>query len=53
MIEIDGQASKVMADQLMTVSKRRLSKKIGKASSEEMEDIERVMALQLGISKYN
>jgi len=47
-IEIDGKISKAMADQLATVSKLRLKKKIGKISEQNMSDIERAIKIQLG-----
>ena len=44
-----GKQSKAMADQLMTVSKKRLIKRLGRISSVEMLDIERVLKVQLGL----
>ncbi len=52
-ITIDNKTSKVMADQIMTVSKRRLSSQMGNVSMEEMDEIERIMMLQLGIKTSN
>jgi mRNA-degrading endonuclease toxin of MazEF toxin-antitoxin module len=39
-----------MADQIMTVDKRRLSNQVGKISSDEMLKLEKVVLLQLGMS---
>jgi mRNA interferase MazF len=41
--------SKAMADRLATVSKKRLSERIGRVSVQEMALIERAMLIQLGI----
>ena len=49
-ITIAGRPSKAMADQLTTVSKQRLTKKMGQVSREDLNKIERVTALQLGLS---
>lgn len=49
LIQIQGKQSKAMADQLTTISKLRLVSKIGIATAESMDDIERVILLQLGI----
>ena len=47
-IRVDGKLSKAMADQVMTVSKTRLTTKIAAAQPDEIQDIERILALQLG-----
>lgn len=49
LIKIKGKVSKVMADQIMTVAKERLSERIGEATGAEMENIDRILILQLGI----
>lgn len=49
-IQVNGKRSKVMADQMMTVSKERLLEKIGDITQGEMVDIERIILLQLGIT---
>jgi mRNA interferase MazF len=46
----NGKENKAMADQLTTVSKQRLSKKIGLVSGADMLNIERAIKIQLGIS---
>lgn len=48
-IEVNGKLSKAMADQLATVSKIRLKKKIGKISIDNMYDIERAIRVQLDL----
>jgi mRNA interferase MazF len=50
-IQVKGQTSKIMADQIMTVSKARLYSRIGKVTDEEMAEIERVISLQLALIK--
>jgi mRNA interferase MazF len=46
---LKGKKSKAMADQLTTVSKKRLFKKAGSLSNEDMARIEEVVKLQLDI----
>ena len=48
-VKIDGKTNKAMADQIMTVSKERLTKHIGKISSEDMIDVERALKIQLDL----
>lgn len=48
-ITIKDKTSKAMADQIMTVSKKRLLDKIGVLSSDEMIDVEHILKVQLGI----
>ncbi len=48
-IRIKGKLSKVMADQIMTVSKKWLYECMGLVTPEEMEEIERVLLIQLSI----
>ena len=50
LIQINGTSSKVMADQLMTVSKTRLYDHIGRVTPDEMLEIERIILLQLGLN---
>ena len=49
-VAVAGSQKKAMADQLTTVSKRRLSDQLGNLSPEDVKSIERVVALQLGLS---
>lgn len=48
-VEIDGNISKAMADQLATVSKLRLKSRIGKISESNMLDVERAIKVQLDL----
>jgi mRNA interferase MazF len=48
-VKIKGKHSKVMADQIMTVSKERLYDCMGSVTLEEMDDIQRILLIQLGI----
>lgn len=52
MIKSSKITGKAMADQITTVSNRRLYKKIGDLDNENMLDIERIISLQLGINNY-
>jgi len=49
LITIQSKRSKAMADQLTTISKLRLSTRIGTVTAHEMDEIERVIRLQLGM----
>lgn len=51
-IQIKGKPSKVMADQIMTVSKERLYDFICSISPEEMDEIQRIILIQLGIKLH-
>ena len=48
-ITLMGRQNKAMADQLATVSKTRLIKRIGKINSSEMLEVERIIKIQLGL----
>jgi mRNA interferase MazF len=48
-VELNGEARKAMADQVATVSKRRLKSKLGSISREDMQAIERALRQQLGL----
>lgn len=48
-INIDGKKSKAMADQLSTVSSLRFISKIGSVSAVEMNELEKIIKLQLGL----
>ncbi len=50
-VTVKKKQGKAMADQLTTVSKKRLSNKVGNVSQVEMKNIERVIKIQLGLSK--
>lgn len=49
-VTVAGKQRKAMADQLTTVSKRRLSRQLGTLAAEDIESIERAVAVQLGLS---
>jgi len=50
-ITVKGKPNKAMADQLTTVSKLRLINRIGKLSDKEMQEVERAIKAQLGLSE--
>ncbi len=45
-----GKKNKAIADQIATVSKLRLTYRIGKLSEEDMRKVERAVHVQLGLS---
>jgi mRNA interferase MazF len=47
-VSIKGERRKAMADQLTTVSKSRLSNRLAKLSTVDMEQVEKVVLIQLG-----
>ncbi len=49
LVTLQGKQSKAMADQLTTISKRRLSSKIGRVATQDMDEIERIIRLQLDL----
>lgn len=49
-VTLAGQRSKVMADQIMTADKRRLKTSMGRLSQADMQAVERVIRLQLGLN---
>jgi len=49
-VTLQGQQSKAMADQLTTVSKTRLLSRIGRLSARDMQQVERAVRMQLGLS---
>jgi len=50
LVTLQGQPSKAMADQLTTVSKRRLISRIGRVSARDMQQVEPAVRVQLGLS---
>lgn len=48
-VTVRGKKHKAMADQLSTVSKRRLKNKVGRISDEDMEAIEATIRVQLDL----
>lgn len=51
LVQINQQASKAMSDQLTTISKLRLQKKMAEISEDEMARVEMAVLLQLGIRR--
>lgn len=49
-VTLAGQKSKVMADQIMTADKRRLTQMLGKLTQADLGAVERVIRLQLGLA---
>ncbi len=48
-VTLNGKQSKAMADQLMTVSKLRLSNKAGKLTNADLKKVEQAIKVQLGL----
>jgi mRNA interferase MazF len=48
-IDAGGQQSKAMADQLTTVSKERIKRRLGSLSRADMLAVDRVIKIQLGL----
>jgi mRNA interferase MazF len=49
-VVVKGEQRKAMADQIATVSKRRLERWIGRLSSADLGDVERAIRVQLGLA---
>ena len=49
-VSVKGGRQKAMADQLATVSKSRLANKLTKLSTADMEQVEKVVLVQLGFA---
>jgi mRNA interferase MazF len=49
LVALDGKENKAMADQLATVSKSRLFRRVGILSQEDMLKVEEAIKIQLGI----
>ncbi|MFQ5525928.1 MAG: type II toxin-antitoxin system PemK/MazF family toxin [Thermoanaerobaculia bacterium] len=45
---LNGEQRKAMADQIATVSKKRLQRRIGRLDASDMSDLERAIRVQLG-----
>jgi mRNA interferase MazF len=52
-VTLEGQQSKAMADQLTTVSKSRLQKRMGQLSQADLGNIEQAIKVQLGLARRN
>lgn len=50
-VEVSGRRSKAMADQIATVSKRRLGEKAGRLSAKDLAAVERAVRLQLALAE--
>jgi mRNA interferase MazF len=48
-VEIQGRRRKAMADQIATVSKERLSKRMGRLSASDMSLVEQALRVQLAL----
>ena len=48
-VSVNDQRRKVMADQIATVSKQRLLRRLGMLGAEDVAAVERVIRLQLGL----
>ena len=48
-VEVAGQSSKAMADQLTTVAKERLTTRLGALSRADLKAVEAVIKMQLGL----
>jgi len=50
-VDLDGEQRKAMADQLTTVSKRRLVERLGSLSALDLRHIERAIRIQLAMER--
>jgi mRNA interferase MazF len=50
LIELNGEPRKAMADQMATVSKRRLKTRLGILALDDMRAVERAVCVQLGLT---
>jgi mRNA interferase MazF len=50
LVTVRGKRHKAMADQLTTVSKRRLQNRIGRLSKMDMQAVEQAIKVQLGLT---
>ncbi|MBI4468580.1 MAG: type II toxin-antitoxin system PemK/MazF family toxin [Acidobacteria bacterium] len=48
-VTVNGKQSKALADQLTTVSKRRVGRRIGALPPADLHEVERVIKVQLGL----
>ena len=48
-ITLNGQRRKAMADQITTISKRRLQRNLGVLGKDDLDAVARVVSLQLGL----
>lgn len=52
-VQLKGKQNKAMADQLTTVSKKRMINRIGMLVAKDMREVEDVIKLQLGLPEMN
>ena len=50
LVRLEGESRKAMADQIATVSKRRLTKKAGRLSGNDMQRVEHAISIQLQLT---
>jgi mRNA interferase MazF len=50
MVTVESRESKAMADQIMTVSKERLTERLGLLSQHEMRGVDMARRIQLGLA---
>jgi mRNA interferase MazF len=48
-VNVDGQSSKAMADQLTTVAKERLTSRLGVLSRADLKAVDHVVKIQLNL----
>jgi mRNA interferase MazF len=48
-VSLNGERRKAMADQITTVSKRRLKRRLGDLGKDDIDAVNRVLRLQLGL----
>ena len=48
-VRLGGRQRKAMADQIATISKQRLSERVGRLAAADIAAVERVICLQLGL----
>ena len=48
-VMLGGERRKAMADQITTISKRRLLRSIGTLGKDDLDDVGRIVSLQLGL----
>ena len=51
LVTVKGKVNKAMADQLTTVSKKRLMKRVASLSTDDMRKVEHAITVQLGLSE--
>jgi mRNA interferase MazF len=51
-VTVADRQNKAMADQLTTVSKKRLAERLGRLSQDDIRNVERVVALQLDLPSH-